>query len=178
VLRVVTSDERDSPFEEIYRRYAPYVARVVLRLCGRNAEVEDLVQDVFLVAVRKLGNVREPAAVKGWLATIAVRVAGRRLRMRRMRRFLTLESSDREHDYHRELDHLVDRSASATDRVLLAAVYQLLDEMPSVDRVPWSLHYIEGETLESVAHLCGCSSATTKRRIARAQGRIEERLGD
>jgi RNA polymerase sigma-70 factor (ECF subfamily) len=50
--------------------------------------------------------------------------------------------------------------------------------MPTEDRLAFGLHVIEGETLESVVKLCGCSFATAKRRVSRAQRRIEEELSD
>jgi RNA polymerase sigma-70 factor, ECF subfamily len=170
-LRVVRPGERASFLDDVYRRYCPYVAAVILRLDGREAEVDDLVQEVFAEAARGIEGLRDADAVKGWLATIAVRLVRRRLRLRRMRRFLGLDSGA---DYAQ----LVDRAASAVDRLLVRAVYQVLDELPVEDRLAFSLHHIEGEKLEGVARLCGCSAATAKRRIARAQRAIEARMGN
>jgi RNA polymerase sigma-70 factor (ECF subfamily) len=170
-LRVVAPSPAEATLEEIYRRYAAYVAAVVVRVTGRRGEVEDLVQDVFVEAARGLARLREPEAVKGWLATIAVRVTRRRLRLRRLRRALGLEG---DFDYSQVLD----RAASPADRLLLAAVYRLLDELPVTERVAFCLHQLEGEKIDDVARLTGCSSATTKRRIARAASRIREVFGD
>ena len=80
VLRVVPPQDDRGSLEEIYCRYAPYVAAVVLRLVGRYHEVDDLVQDVFVEAARGLDHLRNTEAIKGWLATIAVRLCRRRLR--------------------------------------------------------------------------------------------------
>jgi RNA polymerase sigma-70 factor (ECF subfamily) len=171
LLRVVELGEAGTSFDDVYRRYARYVAAVVLRLCGRSTEVDDLVQDVFVEATRGIERLREPGAIKGWLATIAVRVCRRRLRARRVRLLLGLDPG---FDY----SHLVDGGASPEDRLLLAGVYRVLDQLAVDARVAFSLHHIEGETLETVAHLCGCSLATAKRRIAVAQGRIREVFGD
>lgn len=170
-LRVVPRDEAAAPLAEIYRRYCPYVAAVVLRLVGRSEQVEDLVQDVFLEAARGLQRLRHPEAIKGWLATISVRIAGRHLRRRRLRRLLGL-------DLPADYSGLVDPGASPLDRVLLAAVYRILDDTPVADRLAFSLHHLEGEKLEVVGELLGCSPATTKRRIARVQARIKEAFGD
>ena len=76
------------------------------------------------------------------------------------------------------LAELVDPAASPVDRLLLRAVYRVLDDMPVENRLAFSLHYIEGERMQAVASLCGCSLATAKRRVARAQRVIEERLSD
>jgi RNA polymerase sigma-70 factor (ECF subfamily) len=156
---------------EVYRRYCRYVAAVILRLDGRCDEVDDLVQDVFVEAARGIRRLREPAAVKGWLATVAVRTVRRRLRVRRIWHFLGIER-------YANLVGLIDRAASPADRLLLRAVYNVLDTMPVDDRIAFSLHYIEGETMEAVARLCGCSYASAKRRVARAQRLIEARLSD
>lgn len=62
------------------------------------------------------------------------------------------------------------------DRLLLARLYSVLDELPVSERVAWVLHHVEGETLPVVARQCGCSLATVKRRIGRAQAKVEGRL--
>ena len=170
-LRLIPIDERTSFLDDVYRRYCRYVAAVVLRLDGRQAEVDDLVQEVFVEAARGIRHLREPDAVKGWLATITVRVVRQRLKLRRLRRFLGLDA---------QIDYaaLVDPAASAVDKLLVRAVYRVLDDLPVADRMAFTLHHIEGETLDVVARLCRCSRATAKRRIARAQSAIEERMGD
>ena len=170
-LRLVESGDPGSSLDEVYRRYCRYVAAVILRLDGRSDEVDDLVQDVFVEAARGIGRLRQPAAIKGWLATIAVRTVRRRLRLRRLRRFLGIDDDSGG-------SHLVDASATPLDRLLLRSVYRVLDELPVEDRLAFSLHTIEGEKMEAVASLCGCSFATAKRRVARAQREIEARLSD
>jgi len=170
-LRLVDSNEQGVSLDQVYRKYCRYVAAVVLRLDGRNAEVDDVVQDVFVEAARGIKRLRDPAAIKGWLATITVRIVRRRLRLRRLRRFFGL---DRDEPGAR----LVDASASPLDRLLLRAVYQVLDSLPVEDRLAFSLHTIEGETMDRVAAYCGCSLATAKRRVARVQKVVEARLSD
>jgi RNA polymerase sigma-70 factor (ECF subfamily) len=156
--------------ETAFRRYSRYVAAIALRLLGRDDEVDDVVQETFLAALRGLGGLREPEAVRGWLATVAVRVASRRLRRRRVRAWLGLE---RARDYQ-----LIAPGAPADERALLSRVYRQLDALPVAERVPWTLRYVEGEPLERVALLCRCSLATVKRRIAAAQARLAKELGD
>lgn len=179
VLHVVplsTSQEievgtHDFDLDALFRRYAPYVAAVAHRLLGRDEDVDDTVQEVFLAAVRGVHAVRDPAAVRGWLACIAVRVARERLRKRRMRAFFGLDDPI-------AYESVVDAGASAEQRALVARVYRLLDGVPANHRIAWSLRYIEGEPLESVAALCGCSLATAKRRIAAAAKRLDEAFSD
>ena len=162
------ADGRD--LGSLFREHARYVAGVAYRLLGNDAEIDDVVQDVFLEAGPALGSIREPAAIRGWLATIAVRVSSRRLRRRRLRRWLPWHETP-------AVD-LKSDGVSAEDRVLLANVYRVLDRVATAERVAWSLRYVEGVALEEVARLCECSLATAKRRIAAAQAQIHKELGD
>lgn len=155
----------------LFRRYSPYVAAVAYRLLGRDDEVDDAVQEVFMAAVRGVGTIRDAGAVKGWLARIAVRVAHRRLTLRRWRGRFGLDNSD---GYER----VADDSASPEDRALLSRVYQLLDQLPPGERLAWTLRHVEGEPLDTVATLCGCSLATAKRRITSAAQHLEKALHD
>src|SRR5262245_66306706 len=70
-----------------FRAHAGFVASVALRVLGRPSEVDDLVQDVFLCVLHRLGSLRDPGALRGWLAVITARLARRRLRSRRMKQW-------------------------------------------------------------------------------------------
>src|SRR5688572_10267306 len=124
----------DTPLtlEEAYRRHASYVARIALRVLGRPDDVDDVVQDVFLVAERGLATLREPEAVRGWLATVTVRRARATLRRRRMKAFLGFDEAP---DYAK----VAAETASPADRLLLARVYETLDRLPVAQRLAWSL---------------------------------------
>ena len=152
-----------------YRRYAPYVAQIGMRILGRREEIEDFVQDVFVNVHRHLGSLREPGAIKSWLAKLAVHEATRRLKRHRLRRWLGLADAP-------EYVDITDNEASPEERTLLSHVFRALDALPVDDRVAWSLRYIEGETMPSVASLCDCSLSTAKRRVASAEQALE-RLG-
>src|SRR5579871_3436016 len=54
-------------FEAVFAAHGRYVASVVLRVLGRDHEVDDVVQEVFLTAMSGLQTIRNPAAVRGWL---------------------------------------------------------------------------------------------------------------
>lgn len=153
----------------LYRRYAPYVAQIGMRILGRRDEIEDFVQDVFVSVHRNLASLREPGAIKSWLATLTVHEATRRLKRLKLRRWLGLDAAP---DYA----DAVDAEASPEQRALLARVFHLLDSLPAEARVAWSLRYIEGETMPRVAELCACSLSTAKRRVGDAELALE-RLG-
>jgi RNA polymerase sigma-70 factor (ECF subfamily) len=149
-------------FEDVFRQYAPYVAALVLKLIGRPADVDDVVQDVFIQAHRGLGSLRSAEALRPWLRRITVRRAQRWLRKRWVLRWFRESELD-------ATAELVDPTASPEDRALVATLYRALERLPRDERVVWVLRIVEGETLESIAELLGCSVSTVQRRLRAAQ---------
>ena len=156
----------DLTLEALFRQYSSYVAAIALRLVGRDGDVDDVVQEVFLGAWKGVANLRDPGAVKGWLATVTVRIARRKLRMRRVKQFFRFDDEPTYED-------IPAPGASPEEKVLLARVYQILDGIPVDHRLAWTLRHVEREQLDDVARLCGCSLATAKRRITAAQQAID-----
>lgn len=167
----IGDEPKSALLDALYDDYSRYVAAIGLRLLGRDSEIDDLVQDVFLDAVRGLGQLRDPEATRAWLATLTVRTARRRLRRNRLRRFVV--GTD-DYDY----SCLVDTSASPEERLLLTRCYELLESLPANQRLAWTLRHVEGESLASVASRCECSLASAKRHVQRAQERLQEALGN
>ena len=161
-------DPRD--FDALYRRYAPYVAAIAARILGRDHELDDLVQDAFVNALRGLRDLREPGAIKGWLAKITVRLATRRLRQLRLRRALHLSREVADDEV------VVAPGANAEQRAMVARVYRALDRLPTAERVVWVLRHVQGEPLQHIPELCECSLSTVQRRLLRAQTALEQEL--
>jgi RNA polymerase sigma-70 factor (ECF subfamily) len=157
--------------ERAYAEHAPYLTRLALRLLGRADEAEDMVQDVFLVAAEKGWQLRDQAALKDWLASIAVNRARNRLRFRRFRQFFSLDTESV------ELPAMVSGPvARAESRALLGRMFTALNRVPTEQRVAWSLRHLEELELDECAQLCKCSRATVKRRIAAAQSVLDGEL--
>ena len=154
---------------DLYAKYALFVARFASRLLPRQDEVEDVVQEVFLIAAKQLDDLKDPPKVRGWLKVVTLRRAGHFLRWTRVRARLgtfAATSSD---------EHLlVSPAASPEDRAALRELLVVLERMPIDLRIAWSLRRMHEETVESIAELTGCSLATAKRRIAAAQRFIDQ----
>lgn len=177
-MRVLPKIDLDDVVEEVcddidtaFRRHSRYVAAVALRLLGRDSEIDDVVQDVFLAAMKGLRQLRDPQAARGWLATVTVRIARRRLRVRRL---VTLIGLDEVHDYRA----LIVPGSRVEDSVLLSRVYRVLDRVPANHRIAWTLRYVNGDDLDTVAERCGCSLATAKRWIGSTHGIIQAEVDD
>lgn len=147
-------------FDALFRRFAPYVGAIALKIMGRDDEVDDLVQEVFIKAHRGLSKLKDPQAVRPWLATITVRMARRRLRLYWFSRVFRLNEMG---------DNLVDTQASPEQRALVTSVYRWMERMPANDRIVWVLRQVEGQTLEQIAEICECSLSTVQRRLRAAR---------
>lgn len=150
---------------EIWQRYSTMVRGMLRRALGPS-DVEDLVQDVFLRFFDKIGELRDPAAMKSFLIGITLRVAGTYLRKKRVRRWMMLTDTGAPPDEHATTDDPQAREA-------LRRLYAVLDKIDDEGRLAFVLRHFEGYELTEVAAALGVSLATVKRRLASAQERVD-----
>ena len=148
----------------LYDRHATGVHGMVFRLLGRQAELDDIVQEVFIYALYSIDKLREPAALKGWLFGIAVGKVRSHLRQRYRRRWLSFLPHD----------ELPEPSVPVTDpqAELGRDVCSILDQLPADERIALVLHRIEGLSLHDAAKASGMSLSTFKRRLAKGEARF------
>jgi RNA polymerase sigma-70 factor (ECF subfamily) len=158
-------------FDPLFERYHRYVAGIAVRLMGRDdSDVDDVVQDVFLLASRRMSRLTDMTSAKGWLAVVTTRTVRRKLVRRRFRRFFHVDSP--------AAPDVPAPGASPEEHAVLRRVYDVLETLPVDQQLAWSLRHLEGEQLESVANACGCSLATAKRRVEAASVSIRKVIGD
>jgi RNA polymerase sigma-70 factor (ECF subfamily) len=170
VARAVAGD--GAAEAQIYRRHARALGNLAARLLGSRADAEDVVQETFVTALEHLADLRDPARLRPWLMRVTVSLAQKRLRKRRLLRWLGLDRTESD----LALDTLATDAMPADRRAELTRIAAVLETLPAPDRVAWTLHRVEGETLEAAAAACGCSLATVKRRIAAVEARLDRHL--
>ncbi|MFK8004009.1 MAG: RNA polymerase sigma factor [Polyangiales bacterium] len=161
------SEVKPLVFEEVFRRWAPYVGGILSRLVGPGAHVDDLVQNVFIDVHRGLSGLQEPQALRSWLTTITVRRARKYLGRKRLRRFVGLDT----------VAEIADPGILPERRASVVAAYRVLDKVKPEERIAWTLRRVEGETLIEVARICGCSRSTADRRIRAVEAAFAKELG-
>jgi RNA polymerase sigma-70 factor, ECF subfamily len=144
------------------------VAGMAFRLLGRDDDVDDLVQDSFVEALRSLDRLQAPQAFASWLASIVVRTSSKVLRRRRLLTRLGLRRGDAAID----IDAVVAPSAPPDVATELRALYARIQALPANERVVLVLRRVEGLAIDEIATLVGASPATVKRRIAEGEQRL------
>jgi RNA polymerase sigma-70 factor (ECF subfamily) len=150
----------------LYTRFRRQVAATLFRVLGDRTDLDDLVQEVFVIAFRGLANFRGDARLSTWLYRVCVNVAlGRmRLRSRRPQAFgvddleaASAKSVDTERPEtpERALERAQDR----------ARVYRALDKMAPKKRIVLYLHEIEGLDLKEIAYLVESNAVTVRTRL-------------
>lgn len=148
--------------QALFRRHARAINGLAFRLMGRDADVDDLVQDSFVFALSSLHSLRDPQAFGGWLRAIVVRTASKVLRRRRLLERLGLRRRGEPID----MDAVASRVAGPDVAAELRRTYELLERVPAKDRIALLLQRVEGLELQEIATAVGVSLATAKRRIA------------
>jgi RNA polymerase sigma-70 factor (ECF subfamily) len=145
-------------------RHTPILLASARALVRNEADARDLVQTTLEVASRKLGDLRDPAAMKSWLLTIQVREAFR-LR-RRLARMVHLNP---------EVAELPTSPGPNPDVIALRAA---LPKLPPRARTAIVLHYLAGLPVSEVARAMAISENTTKGHLKAGLVRLREELRD
>jgi RNA polymerase sigma-70 factor, ECF subfamily len=154
-----------SAWERLIDRYGPQVERLVASALGVDSDLADIVQDVFVHVIERVHQLRRPAALGGWIASVAVFTARGHIRRRQRWRWIRFFAPS-------ELPEAPAATAGPEGYALLRATHRVLDALPPDERIAFSLRFVAEMELTEVAGACGCSLATIKRRLARAEKRF------
>jgi RNA polymerase sigma-70 factor (ECF subfamily) len=158
LVRSAQSGDGDA-FAQLYQRFARMVHGVVLARIART-EVDDVVQDVFMAAYQRLGELREPAAFGGWLAAIARNRAadhGRRL----VPVHAIADAATRPH---------------AQDRVEALAILEAIRSLPEAYSETLVLRLVEGMTGAEIAERTGLTPGSVRVNLHRGMKLLREKL--
>lgn len=159
-------------FDRIVARYHDQVARVACRLLGRPHDVDDIVQDVFLRVLQKIGTFRADARFSTWLIAITVNScrSHRRWRALRGRVLRGLWSRRAEHAEHDDQQNTQPTSDVA------CRVRDAIERMPAAYREPIVLRYFEELAITEIADILGISTAAVEARLSRGRRRLKSIL--
>lgn len=157
LVRKARAGDREA-FTRLYERHAP-LARGVLLARVPWREVDDLLQEVFLTAWKRLARLRDPKAFSGWIVTIA---------------------RNRATDHHRRrrpAEELVEDPAGPAPPLAEAlSALRVLQELPLAYRETLTLRLVEGMTGPEIARACGLTPGSVRVNLHRGMKLLRERL--
>ena len=172
-LRLPETASLDEILDRIYERHVSQVHRWASRLAGPGEDAEDVVHEVFLIAMRRYGEFRGDSKVSTWLFRITARVIKSRRIRERVRRAI----------FSRHVEDLVgERLAVVTPleeverRERTAHLYRALDRLPDRYRTPLILYEIEELPCPDVADLLGMTVGAVWVRLHRGRARLLREL--
>ena len=158
-------------FEEVYRGHSARLYSLLLRMAGDAQDAEDLLQDVFLQAFRKLDSFRGDSSLGTWLYRLAVNQCLDFLRGRQARMARATDSF--EDDTVAEPSSPAPAVPAAVSRVDLE---RAVARLPEGCRVAFVLHDVEGFAHHEVAALLGISEGTSKSQVHKARLKLRAML--
>jgi RNA polymerase sigma-70 factor (ECF subfamily) len=148
LVRILRAGDARAP-RMVWQRFAPMVHRMLKRAFGPEHDIDDLVQEVFLVLFDRV-------------ISITAHTIRREIRRKTGSRWLHFGDTPRARA----------READIDAREAVVSLYRILDRLRADDRTAFVLRFFEGLELVEVAEATGVSLATTKRQIAHAWIRI------
>ena len=158
-------------FEALYRQHSRRLFSLLFRMTGSTEEVEDLLQDVFLLAHRKLSGFRGESTLGTWLYRLAMNHCLDHLRGKRARMNRATDSLDR--DDAPEPIAPAPKVPSAVSRIDLERAIEML---PEGARAAFLLYDVEGFDHAEVAAILGISEGTSKSQVHKARMRLRALL--
>lgn len=175
---IVPSEEE---FTDLVFKYRRVIHRYILTVVRDPTVAEDLTQETFLRAFRKLDTLRDDSRVSAWLYRIATNLCRDHFRRSsRSPRGMSLEASGedepmREQETQAAADRPPPDERLARDE-MSACVQQFIEDLPDAYRAVVLLHDLEGMTDSEIAKMLGCSLGAVKIRLHRARATLRSGL--
>jgi RNA polymerase sigma-70 factor (ECF subfamily) len=164
----------DGAFRSLYLAHRSEVHRIIYRLLGPTADVDDVIQEVFIQVHRSIGSFKGQAKFSTWLHRVAVNVALQH--MRRKRTTVVTHSDDRVEERPAEdgCQRSPHESAETQDR--LRAVYRALEQISPKKRAVLVMHDMQGLSAQKIAEVVGSPVFTVRTRLFYARREFYKRI--
>ena len=155
-------------FETIYKQHAPRLYTLAVRMAGSPQDGEDLLQEIFLQAHRKVGTFKGDSSIGTWLYRLALNYCLDYVRSRQAK-------------MRKATDALEERPGfePAAPRQTIVAKIDLeraVAQLPEGCREAFVLHDIEGFDHKEVGELLGIAEGTSKSQVFKARARLRALL--
>ena len=184
VERFVSAQDEEA-FTELVNRYSDKVYRLAYRITGDPTNAEEVLQEVFIILVEKLGTFRSESKFSTWLYRVASNASYMFLRSGKKYQNGSVSLDDyKPYNDYGVLEGVEDKDwSSAPDDQLLNRegtdkIEKAIDELPEDYRIVFHMKDVEGMTSKEIAKVLGLSLPAVKSRVLRARLFLRDRLSD
>ncbi len=174
VLIQRTLDGDQKAFTELVNKYQKWVHSLVWRKIGDFHIAEEITQDIFLKAYKKLSTLKPPQHFPGWLYVIASRhcIAWHRKKQQSTKSLDAMPTAELEELCYTRYE--VEQGKTVSIERQREIVKRLLQKLPESERTVVTLHYLAEMSCEEISQFLGVSQNTVKSRLHRARKRLEK----
>jgi len=160
-------------FRQIVERYQTLISSLAYCATGDISQSEDLAQETFVTAWKKLAELREPAKLRSWLCGITRFLVSREFRRRGHEPICDAEPLDPHGDWTSSDPTPPEHVMSQEE---LAILWRSVERIPETYREPLVLYYREHRSIETVARDLGMSEDAVKQRLSRGRKLLQEQV--
>jgi RNA polymerase sigma-70 factor (ECF subfamily) len=171
LVQAALAGDRDA-FGELFQRHEKQIFAVAYRRLSDRDEADELVQDVFIQAWRKLGQLSQAEAFAGWLRQITVRMAINRGTRRAKLAFIDQEILEATAQTQQDVESALVREETRK------RLHEQLAQLKELDRATLVAYYIDQQSMIQMAEHFGAPIGTIKRRLHTARQRLAEACQD
>ncbi len=173
LIRRVLDGDQDA-FTALVNKYQKSVHALVWRKIGDFHIAEELTQDVFLKAYKRLSTLKRPEQFPGWLYVIATRHSVSWLRKKQVpiRSLDTMSTDELEEACYAQYERVRNETAAIEQRREL--VKRLLNKLPESERTVVTLYYLAEMSGAEISQFLGVSPNTVRSRLHRARQRLQK----
>ena len=172
LVKLGLDGDRDA-FGQLVARYQSPICALAYSACGNISQSEDLAQETFIIAWRKLGDLKEPAKFKSWLYGIARNLINSAFRLQIRNPLAGAELLDESLTTTATLSTPSEQAISKEEEGIL---WRSLEHIPETYREPLILFYREHQSIERVAEVMDLSEEAVRQRLSRGRKLLNERV--
>jgi RNA polymerase sigma-70 factor (ECF subfamily) len=165
-------------FLELFNRHSPRVYRVAYRILNNQADAEDIVQEVFIKVLTKVGEFKFQCKFTSWIHRVAANVALMRLRSVKRRPSTSMEDLSGT-DFNSLVAHRSDSTNidyMTCQHEIRAILQEAIDSLPIAYREIFCLRDIDGLSNKEASNLLHLTETSVKNRILRARYLVREKV--
>ena len=167
-------DGDDTAFSALVKKYQRSVHALAWRKIGDFHIAEDITQEAFLKAYRRLSTLKEPQSFASWLYVITANQCKAWLRKKRTWMQSLEDTSSAQIEKTTYSGHIIAENERMTEEAQREVVKKLLEKLQESDRTVITLYYLGGMTYEEISNFLGVSVGAIKSRLHRARQRLKK----